>query len=394
MKKRKKIVLLLIDGLADEVVNKKTPLREAYKPNFDFLAANGLTGQLNLIPKTQPPETHIAVASLLGCSPSRYYLKRGPIEAVGAGIPLEGDFLALRANFATIDESGKVIDRRAGKDAYGLSEIARSINKEVDIGIKFIFLRSSAHRAVLVLKEKLSDKIEGNDPLKIGKLPKEIKPLEKTPLASLTARILQNFVEKSHEIMQYHQVNYERISKGLLPVNYILLRGAGNKLPRLPNFVKKWKIGKSIFVGEVGAAKGIAMLSGFDSLVYMSRGSRDINYVFERISDLLPEYDFIFAYIKSVDEASHEGNFEKKKKLIEEIDSRLEDFKNFDGILIITSDHITSSKKREHLHGPVPLLVYGLKKKDKVKSFDEMAVRKGKLKNFTPSKLWRLVLGG
>jgi len=394
MKKRKKIVLLLIDGLADEVVNKKTPLKEAYKPNFDFLAANGLTGQLNLIPKTQPPETHIAVASLLGYSPSRYYLKRGPIEAVGAGIPLEGDFLALRANFATIDESGKVIDRRAGKDAYGLSEIARSINKEVDIGIKFIFLRSSAHRAVLVLKEKLSDKIEGNDPLKIGKLPKEIKPLEKTPLASLTARILQNFVEKSHEIMQYHQVNYERISKGLLPVNYILLRGAGNKLPRLPNFVKKWKIGKSIFVGEVGAAKGIAMLSGFDSLVYMSRGSRDINYVFERISDLLPEYDFIFAYIKSVDEASHEGNFEKKKKLIEEIDSRLEDFKNFDGILIITSDHITSSKKREHLHGPVPLLVYGLKKKDKVKSFDEMTVRKGKLKNFTPSKLWRLVLGG
>ena len=394
MKKRKKVVLLLIDGLADEILNKKTPLKEAYKPNFDFLAANGLTGQLNLIPKTQLPETHIAVTSLLGFNPSRYYLKRGPIEAVGAGIPLEGDFLALRANFATIDESGRIIDRRAGKDAYGLSEIARSINKEVDIGVKFIFLRTSAHRAVLVLKEKLSDKIEGNDPLKIGKLPKEIKPLEKTPLAALTARILQDFIEKSHEIMQYHQVNYERISKGLLPVNYILLRGAGIKLPRLPNFVRKWKIRKSIFVGEVGAAKGIAMLSGFDSLVYVSRGSRDINYVFERISDLLSEYDFIFAYIKSVDEASHEGDFEKKKKLIEEIDSRLEEFKSFEGVLIITSDHITSTKRREHLHGPVPLLIYGLKKKDKVKSFDEMTVRKGKLKNCTPSKLWKLVLGG
>jgi len=389
MKKRKKVVLLLIDGLGDEILNKKTPLKEAYKPNFDFLAANGLTGQLNLIPKTQLP-----VTSLLGFNPSRYYLKRGPIEAVGAGIPLEGDFLALRANFATIDESGRIIDRRAGKDAFGLSEIARSINKEVDIGVKFIFLRTAAHRAVLVLKEKLSDKIEGNDPLKVGKLPKEIKPLEKTPLAALTARILQDFIEKSHEIMQYHQVNYERISKGLLPVNYILLRGAGNKLPRLPNFVRKWKIRKSIFVGEVGAAKGIAMLSGFDSLVYVSRGSRDINYVFERISDLLSEYDFIFAYIKSVDEASHEGDFEKKKKLIEEIDSRLEEFKSFEGILIITSDHITSTKRREHLHGPVPLLVYGLKKKDKVKSFDEMTVRKGKLKNCTPSKLWKLVLGG
>lgn len=394
MKKRKKVVLLLIDGLGDEILNKKTPLKEAYKPNFDFLAANGLTGQLNLIPKTQLPETHIAVTSLLGFNPSRYYLKRGPIEAVGAGIPLEGDFLALRANFATIDESGRIIDRRAGKDAFGLSEIARSINKEVDIGVKFIFLRTAAHRAVLVLKEKLSDKIEGNDPLKVGKLPKEIKPLEKTPLAALTARILQDFIEKSHEIMQYHQVNYERISKGLLPVNYILLRGAGNKLPRLPNFVRKWKIRKSIFVGEVGAAKGIAMLSGFDSLVYVSRGSRDINYVFERISDLLSEYDFIFAYIKSVDEASHEGDFEKKKKLIEEIDSRLEEFKSFEGILIITSDHITSTKRREHLHGPVPLLVYGVKKKDKVKSFDEMTVRKGKLKNCTPSKLWKLVLGG
>ena len=153
MKKRKKVVLLLIDGLADEILNKKTPLKEAYKPNFDFLAANGLTGQLNLIPKTQLPETHIAVTSLLGFNPSRYYLKRGPIEAVGAGIPLEGDFLALRANFATIDESGRIIDRRAGKDAYGLSEIARSINKEVDIGVKFIFLRTSAFGTPMSLLE-------------------------------------------------------------------------------------------------------------------------------------------------------------------------------------------------------------------------------------------------
>jgi 2,3-bisphosphoglycerate-independent phosphoglycerate mutase len=40
--------------------------------------------------------------------------------------------------------------------------------------------------------------------------------------------------------------------------------------------------------------------------------------------------------------------------------------------------------------GKVPLLIYG-KGKDRVKTFDEFSVKKGKLKNFTPKKVWSYV---
>jgi 2,3-bisphosphoglycerate-independent phosphoglycerate mutase len=66
-------------------------------------------------------------------------------------------------------------------------------------------------------------------------------------------------------------------------------------------------------------------------------------------------------------------------------------FRNFNGILIVTCDHITSCEKKAHVHGPVPILIYG-KGKDKVKSFDEFSVKKGKLGLMTGKKLWRYVL--
>lgn len=73
------------------------------------------------------------------------------------------------------------------------------------------------------------------------------------------------------------------------------------------------------------------------------------------------------------------------------MDKQLEVFKNFDGILVITTDHITSVKTKSHESGKVPLLIYG-KGKDTVKTFDEFSVRKGRLKNYVPIKLWKYVL--
>ncbi|MCD6371906.1 MAG: 2,3-bisphosphoglycerate-independent phosphoglycerate mutase [Candidatus Aenigmarchaeota archaeon] len=392
--RRKNVVFLVIDGLADEPIAKKTPLSEANTPNFDFFAENGITGELNLVPKSLPVWSHIADVSLLGFNPSRYYLKRGPLEAIAANIPLKGDFLAVRINFATIDENGVVIDRRAGRGEYGLSEIARSINKEVDIGVRFVFLRTYGHRAVLVLKGKFSDRVSANDPLEVGKLPKLIKPLEKSSLSKLTAKILQDFLDKSQQIMEFHPINFERINKGYLPANYLLMRDPGNRIPNLPNFVEKWKLKNAICISEPGVTKSIAMLAGFASLTFRPKNLKhDLNFIFENISDSLSEYRFVLAHIKGPDLPAHDGDFQRKVQIIEKIDEKLEMFKSFNGILVITTDHITSCKRKKHLHGPVPVLVYGTKKKDRVKKFDEFSAKKGKLKKYTGSKLWKFVFG-
>ena len=387
---RKKVVFIIIDGMAD-LPEEKTPLSEAFTPNLDSLASNGVTGTLNLLPKTIPVWSHFADVSLLGFNPKRYYLKRGPLEAIAAGIPLEGDFLAIRCNFATTDENGKVIDRRAGRKEYGLNEIVRTINSSVNLGIPYVFLRTYGHRAVLVLKAKLSDKVSENDPLETGKAPKPIKPLVKSKRAKLTARILNDFINKAHSLMEFHPKNLERMNLGYLPANYIIMREPGNKVQPLPDFKKRWKIEKAVCISEPGVTKAVCMLAGFDAVTIKPKGFKeDLEEIFSQIFDLLPEYNFILAHIKGPDEPGHDGNFEKKKEMIEEIDKRLEEFLDFEGILVLTADHITSWKTKKHEHGPVPVLVYG-RGRDRVKKFDELSVKKGRLKKYTGGKLWKYI---
>jgi 2,3-bisphosphoglycerate-independent phosphoglycerate mutase len=389
----KKIVSILVDGLADLPIKGKTPLAQANKPNLNWLSKRGCVGELKLVPKDLDVSSHIANASFLGYNPKKFYLRRGPLEAVGAGIPYEEGHLALRCNFATY-ENGIIIDRRAGRNTLGLNEIARSINRSVSLEVPFLFLRTYGHRAVLILKEKLSDKISSNDPLANGVKVKEVVALKKTEKAIKTAKLVRKFIAKAHEQINYHPKNAERIEKGLLPANYILVRGAGNRLEVLrPNFLKKWKLKNAICIAEPGVTKAIAMFAGFSSLTIPELSFKaSLDFIFEHIENLLPEYDFILAHIKGPDEPAHDGNFKRKQKIIERIDEKLEIFKNFREILVLTSDHITSCEHKAHMHGPVPLLVYG-RGKDKVKNFDEFSVKKGKLKNFNGRKLWKFVFG-
>ena len=388
-KKRKKVVFLVIDGLADLPINEKTPLSEAKKPNLDYLAKKGITGELKLVPKKLPVASHVANVSLLGYDPKKYYFKRGPLEAVGVDLPYEEGHLALRCNFATVDKDLKVKDRRAGRSTFGLDEIARYVNEHVKIDPNFVLMRTYGHRAVLVIKMDLSDKISDSDPHVEGEKVKKVSALEKDALIS--AKIVQDFLDKAHEIIEYHPENGRRIERGLLPANYILTREAGNSLQALPNFLRKYKLNKAVCIAENGVMKATCMLAGFDSITIPELEFEEtLDFIFENIGNLLPEYDFVYAHIKGPDEPAHDGDFDKKKKMIEKIDEKLEALKDFDGILVVTCDHITSCELKKHIYGNVPVLVFG-KKKDRVKAFDESAVKKGKLGVISGKELMKFI---
>jgi 2,3-bisphosphoglycerate-independent phosphoglycerate mutase len=393
---RKKVVFLVIDGLADLPINGKTPLSEARKPNLDWLAKNGITGEMNIVSNSLWKEhvklgSHTLNIALLGYDPKKFPLKRGPLEAVGADIPYTEGHLAIRCNFATVDKELVVVDRRAGRNSYGLDDIIRCINQNVDIGVPFTFLRTYEHRAVLIIKEKLSDEITSNDPYKTGEKIKRIQPLK--PEAEKSAKLVQEFVDKSHEVMEYYPRNAERIDEKIPPANYILIRQAGNKLyDLLPHFTKRWKLKNAVCISEKGVMKATCMLAGFNAVTVPELPFEEtLDFIFENISEVLSEYGFAYAHIKGpIDEAAHDGDFKGKVKGIKEVDKRLEAFKKFDGILVVTCDHITSTEHKAHMPGKVPILIFG-KGKDKVDKFDEFSVKKGKLKNYTPKKLWKFV---
>jgi 2,3-bisphosphoglycerate-independent phosphoglycerate mutase len=396
MKKvKKKIVFLVIDGLADTPINNKTPLSEARKPNLDYFAKNGLLGQIIPVKKsywnelTRTSVSHVANISLLGFNPYKLELKRGPLEAVGANIPYTEGHLAIRCNFVTVDKDLTVLDRHVGRNFSGLDEIARTINEQVSIGVPFVFMRTYGHRAVLIIKEKLSDRITDSDPYYEGEKVRTIEPL--VPEAKRSAELVQKFLDKARELIEFHPANEKRIKDGIPPANCLITREAGNKLPSLPNFSKRYKV-RAVCIAENGVMKATCLLAGFNAITVPElKFQPSLKFIFDSIDAALAEYDFVYAHIKGPDEPAHDGDFHKKREMIEEIDRKLERFKNFKGILVVTCDHITSCKTRKHEFGPVPVLVYGLGK-GKSKAFNEIEAEKGKLGLITGKKLMDLIL--
>lgn len=318
-KLRKKVIFLVIDGLADLPLDTKTPLTAARKPNLNYLAERGMSGEIIPVDRklwsdlTNASVSHIANISLLGYDPKKFNLNRGTLEAVGTDIPYEEGHLALRCNFATVDKDLVLLDRRVGRNSLGLDEIARYINENLNLGVPFIFKRTYEHRAVLVIKDKLSDKISNSDPFVAGEKVKRVEAL--TPEAEKSAKIVQDFIDKSRGLIEFHPVNEQRIKHGLPPANYIVTREAGNRLnDLLPHFTKKYNV-KAVCIAENGVMKATCMLAGFDSVsVPELKFEASLEFIFDNIADALSSYDFVYAHIKGPDEPAHDGNFHKKKR--------------------------------------------------------------------------------
>ncbi|MDP6483330.1 MAG: phosphoglycerate mutase, partial [Nitrospinota bacterium] len=94
-----KSVVLIGGGMADEsleLLGNRSPLEAADVPNLDRIAAEGRTGLIRTVPPGREPAAESAAASLLGLDAPPGGLARGPLEALGIGIPPEKDQLALR----------------------------------------------------------------------------------------------------------------------------------------------------------------------------------------------------------------------------------------------------------------------------------------------------------
>lgn len=393
---RKKVVFIVADGLADRMSKGKTPLAAADKPNIDWLAENGAVGELSLISKSSWEAINVkgvsqfANVNLLGYTSDRYTLARGPLEAVGAGVPYREGEVAVRCNFSTVDGNMIIKERRAGRSRLYLDEIARVINQRVRLSEKYIFMRTFGHRAVLVIKKKMPANVEGND-TEEGELVGRIMPLDDQ--STETARLIQDFVDKSRDLIQYHQLNSKRIDAGVLPANYLLCRQAGNKLFTVPDFCKRWGIKKAVAIAENGVMKSTCMIAGFNAITVPEFDDHSdwLAYIFENVDSALVEYDFVYVHVKGTDEAAHDKDPKRKQKIIEEMDEYIgELISGFDGIVVLTCDHITSSETGMHEWGKVPVVVYG-KGKDNVKTFSEKSAKKGSLGTMSGRELLKYI---
>jgi len=394
----------LLDGVGDlphPDLAGKTPLEAATTKNMDMLAKNGIMGQVISVGKGIAPESDIAVFNMLGYKFQHSdYAGRGVIEAIGIGIDFKDGDLALRGNFATLDDEGKIIDRRAGRRIE--REDVEKISKEIEKEIKFSNPNTTVavaptvgHRVTVRLRDSkpLSSEISNTDPayarvdgMGIAKAVSDFMkiekciPLEQTENAANAANLVNEFTKQSLEIMKKSDVNKQRSQKNKKLLNSILLRDAGNKYPNVKPINDLHSMNFSCIVDmpvEIGISNILKMKA------FNAGGLTDYEEKARVAAQAMETENAIYVHLKGPDEFGHDGDAVGKMKNIEEIDERffgtLLDHVDVSKIAImISADHSTPSIHKGHSDDPVPLLISGnMITNDDTQRFTETEAKKG-----------------
>ncbi len=389
-----RIIFLILDGMPDIYIKELegTPLSAGSTPHLDQLAKDGASGLI--FPTIEP---HIPVGSgpahfaLLGYELNKYP-GRGPLEALGAGLTVPQGSIVIRINFATIDENNNVIDRRAGRidSAHALKLIDRLKKLKSE---KFGFLDTEIHhtkgyRGILLLRgDKASADVTDSDPREVGKPILEVQPDSDDKTAQITANFLNWFVQAARK---------ELSKDNLTDANAIVTRGVG-AIKLYESFTDRYKFKKPIFISSYPLYKGVARFFRIDVAEPAMRGKTlSIKDKFQTAANLMKEHDITILHVKDPDIAGEDGDYLRKKAIIEEIDScipLITERMTSDDTLVITSDHSTPCAMKEHSGHPIPLLMKGpFVRVDSVEKFSELDCIHGSLGTFRAIELMNLIL--
>lgn len=407
-------ILVILDGIGDlacKQLDEKTPLEAANMPNLDFLAARGEMGYMYPVKPGFIPESDEAIVSIFGND--LISSTRGQLEARGTDLKLTRGDLALRVNFATIDslKKGNIIDRRAGRTltTAEAEALSKTLNAKIKLPCKFVFKPTIQHRAVLVFRGGFSDNLSGNDATYIQGKSRTLnkigfcKPLDDEENSQYSANIVNEFVEKAYEILNKHPINKERRRRGLLPANYLFVRGAGIEVPKLKLY-KKW-ISAAYMPLEIGFSKLCGMkvfsfdypkLKSLDAYENLYDGlKKACKFSIKILKKNYKKTDYAYIHLKETDIPGHDNKPIEKKLMLEYIDKTffnfLRKFAPPNKIkVVVTADHSTPCKLKVHSADPVPVLLY----KDSIpkeKKFCEKEARKGILGSMLGNELLKRV---
>jgi len=385
------MVYVLLDGVGDlphPDLNGRTPLDAAVTPNLDVLAKNGTMGQVITVGKGIAPESDIAVFNMLGYKFQHAdYVGRGVIETIGVGTDFKDGDLALRGNFATLNDEGEIIDRRAGRRIE--KDDANAVAKEIEEQIQFSQSNTSVvvaptigHRVIVRIRaegESLSSEITNTDPayvrvdgMGIAKAVTDFMkiekclPLDESHSTKITAQLVNEFTDQSLLIMKKSDVNKRRKEQKKKLLNSILLRDAGNRYPVVTPINELYSMNFSCVVDmpvELGIAHVLKMKT------FGAGGLTDYEEKARVAVKAMESQNAIYVHLKGPDEFGHDGDAKGKMKNIEEIDRRffgtlLDNIDTNKVSIVISADHSTPCINKGHSDDPVPILVSGDSIKD------------------------------
>ncbi|MCP5522235.1 MAG: 2,3-bisphosphoglycerate-independent phosphoglycerate mutase [Verrucomicrobiales bacterium] len=380
-----KLALVVLDGLGDIATSSQgnmTPLEAAHTPNLDALVRAGCAqGRMIPVAPGITPGSGPGHLGLFGYDPLEFQVGRGVIEALGLGVTLKAGDVCARANFCTLDADGNVTDRRAGRiPTEECERLCAILSKKIKkLGTTQVMITpGKEHRFVIVFRGAgLEGPLSDTDPGREGQPIAEAKPSKPTSAKQKkVAKLIQDFYAQALPLLA-----------GEARANGFLMRGIAHQ-PDIPVFDERYQL-KAACLAVYPMYKGLAQLVGMTKI----EGPQTIREQFERYLAERANYDYFFIHFKYTDKAGEDGDFEAKKKYVEEFDAALPILlSKKPDVLAITGDHSTPCPVKGHSWHPQPVLLHSaLSGNDKLDRFTETGANLGSLGVFEAKYLIRLM---
>ena len=374
-----KIILLVLDGLGGlpNPDTGKTELETADTPNLNRLAEKGTTGLIDIVSPGITPGSAAGHLSLFGYSPLRFTIGRGALEAVGVDFDLEPGDVAARGNFCTTDKDGLVTDRRAGRiPDEQCTELCRLLDGMTIENTRLFVRPVREHRFIVVFRgDGLNPGVSDSDPQQLGVSPKVVTALQ--PEAAKTASIANRFIAQAKSILTEQH-----------PANMLLIRGFSER-PEFPAMGEIYRL-KPAAIAVYPMYRGLARLVGMEIL----NPGTSLEDEMKTLKENYSAYDFFFLHVKGTDSAGEDGDFERKVRVIEEVDRALPGLIDTGpDVMIVTGDHSTPAVLKGHSWHPVPVLLYSRWcRPDRASEFAESACASGGLGRFPATQVMPLAM--
>ena len=300
------------------------------------------------------------------------------LEALGIDFELGRNDVAARGNFCSVDASGKLTDRRAGRIPTELNRELVQLLRTIKLpGVQVFVETVKDYRFVLVLRgEGLGDGLSETDPQRLG-------------VPALPVNALKSNSEKSAQLVNEFIAQARKLLADKLPANMILLRGFA-KHPDMPTFKDVYGLNAAA-IAVYPMYRGLAKLLGMKMLPVPGEAIADEFSVLEKNWN---DFDFFYIHIKKTDSAGEDGDFARKAHVIEELDSQLPRLLALQpDVIIVGSDHSTPALLKSHSWHPVPVLLYSRYcRADNIAEYSERACARGSLGRLLSKDLMPMAL--
>ena len=338
--------MLVADGLGGLPLELggKTELETARTPNLDACVREGVCGlSIPVLPGITPGSGpgHLG---LFGYDPLEYRIGRGILEALGINFQVGPRDVAVRGNFCTVDDSGMITDRRAGRPTTERCVAMCQKLQTIKVpGVEVFVEPVREHRFVVVFRgDNLGD-------------PSTTPIRKRSALAPLHG-------EGERRALAEHRQGRQRTSSprparcSRTTPRPTWSRCAASPAIRRSTPCRRSTACKPACIAVYPMYKGLARLVGMD--IARRRRARWPSRS-RRCRKLWASYDFFFLHYKYTDSTGEDGNFAAKVEMIERLDAEIPKIRGLNpDVLIVTGDHSTPSKLQSHSWHPVPTLLW------------------------------------